>query len=361
MSIKYSAILAANEVFVAGDNDIIIIAIVDGGSPTGYTTKAILKKNLISGGGGNTLYSADDVLAGERVVTMGAFGLSFEGNQTTFKGIDDTNGTTVFRAENNSGSKFFYMKGNGDVLMNAGFNNSSNDIYAGRLFSGGLTGSSGGYTFATKSSLAGSAGLSRFLANTGSSQFDLRTNGSNIVMGSFTDGAGVSQSLIHGDGNSYFKKNVAIGHDTPTTLLHVKLGDIKFEGLTDPNLVTTAHLTNQWAIGSNPYANVKASITNTEGVTHSFLVLNQATTAEFGVLETGVVYMNNQLSVGAGQVPSSSSRVIVSGDIEIGAGDFRYDGDPTTNGTWRRYNDGLNLVTERREAGIWVLKNTIFA
>jgi len=47
MSIKYSGILAADEVTSAGDNDIIVLAIVDGGAPTGYTTKAIKKSNLI--------------------------------------------------------------------------------------------------------------------------------------------------------------------------------------------------------------------------------------------------------------------------------------------------------------------------
>ncbi len=48
MSIKYSGILAADEVTSAGDDDIIVLAIVDGGSPTGYTTKAIKKSNLIA-------------------------------------------------------------------------------------------------------------------------------------------------------------------------------------------------------------------------------------------------------------------------------------------------------------------------
>ena len=47
MSIKYSGILAADEVTSAGDNDIIVLAIVDGASATGYTTKAIKKSNLI--------------------------------------------------------------------------------------------------------------------------------------------------------------------------------------------------------------------------------------------------------------------------------------------------------------------------
>ena len=47
MSIKYSGILATDEVTSAGDNDIIVLAIVDATSATGYTTKAIKKSNLI--------------------------------------------------------------------------------------------------------------------------------------------------------------------------------------------------------------------------------------------------------------------------------------------------------------------------
>jgi len=50
MSIKYSEILAADEVLSAGNDDVIVLAIVDGGAPTGYTTKAIKKSNLIVGG-----------------------------------------------------------------------------------------------------------------------------------------------------------------------------------------------------------------------------------------------------------------------------------------------------------------------
>ena len=48
MSIKYSGILAADEVLSAGNDDIIVLAIVDGASATGYTTKAIKKSNLIA-------------------------------------------------------------------------------------------------------------------------------------------------------------------------------------------------------------------------------------------------------------------------------------------------------------------------
>ena len=48
MSIKYSEIFSADQILSAGPNDIIVIAVVDGASSTGYTTKAIKKSNLIA-------------------------------------------------------------------------------------------------------------------------------------------------------------------------------------------------------------------------------------------------------------------------------------------------------------------------
>ena len=48
MSIKYSEIFSADQILSAGPDDIIVIAVVDGTSSTGYTTKAIKKSNLIA-------------------------------------------------------------------------------------------------------------------------------------------------------------------------------------------------------------------------------------------------------------------------------------------------------------------------
>jgi hypothetical protein len=78
MSIKYSGILAADEVTSAGDDDIIVLAIVDGGAPTGYTTKAIKKSNLIAsvqskafiGLVGSTVISWDYSLGYNAEITM---------------------------------------------------------------------------------------------------------------------------------------------------------------------------------------------------------------------------------------------------------------------------------------------------
>jgi len=49
---------------------------------------------------GDNLGNADLTLTGARVVTMGANPLSFEGNQTTFKGIGSTNGTNGLLVRN---------------------------------------------------------------------------------------------------------------------------------------------------------------------------------------------------------------------------------------------------------------------
>ena len=136
MSIKYSEILASDEVLTAGNDDIIILAIVDGGSPTGYTTKAIKTSNYIAGGGvatdviwdanldlavgtgsdtavrlaggsalqvlrvnagatalewaapsgadGNGIYDGSGSLSGTTTVTMGSNQLTFSGTQTNF-------------------------------------------------------------------------------------------------------------------------------------------------------------------------------------------------------------------------------------------------------------------------------------
>lgn len=36
-----------------------------------------------------------------------------------------------------------------------------------------------------------------------------------------------------------------------------------------------------------------------------------------------------------------------------------YLGNPSVDGTWRITRSGNNLVTERREVGVWVIKDTI--
>ena len=46
-----------------------------------------------------------------------------------------------------------------------------------------------------------------------------------------------------------------------------------------------------------------------------------------------------------------------SGSVTITTGNYLYFGDPSTNGSWRIYISGANLVVEKREGGIWVEKS----
>jgi hypothetical protein len=107
MSIKYSGILAADEVTSAGDNDIIVLAIVDGASATGYTTKAIKKSNLITVGPpkafigliGSTTISWDYSLGYNAQITM-----SFDRTLTEPTNVDDGDyGTLVITQDATGG------------------------------------------------------------------------------------------------------------------------------------------------------------------------------------------------------------------------------------------------------------------
>ena len=55
---------------------------------------------------------------------------------------------------------------------------------------------------------------------------------------------------------------------------------------------------------------------------------------------------------------SPSSRLDVTGDIEIGAANFYYFGDPNTNGSTRMGVSGTNFIIQARQAGSWVTKQT---
>ena len=69
----------------------------------------------IGGGAGNTIYSADDNLAGNRTVTMGANSLTFSGNQTTFKGVDATSSNFVVKHQDNVSTELFNVRNDGNV------------------------------------------------------------------------------------------------------------------------------------------------------------------------------------------------------------------------------------------------------
>lgn len=344
-SIKYSEIFSADEVLSAGNDDIIIIAIVDGGSPTGFTTKAIKKSNLITDG--DTLYLANSTIGAGRVATL-TDTLTFTGGLTTLKGVDQQAANFSFKAENGDNSQNLSYN-NAGVLVNSGTTISTEYL---------TTGVSSGFgTFQFKGN---SGNIGRILPQNLNGSMTFTTLGDNPTMTIF-DKTGAVQTLIGSGGNngSYFKLRVAFGHTSPSKGIHSKNIDIKFEGATDPTLVTTSNSTDQFAIGSNPLANAKAAITNKEGVTHTLLVLNQAASAEFSIRESGVVFTNGKISIGDA-TPTSASTFITNQDVELPNTGWTYYGDPTTDGSWRQGpTGGTDFLTQRREATVWVTKQTI--
>lgn len=96
MSLKFSEIFSTDAVSSAGASDILVFAIVDGGSPTGYTTKSITKGNFLGGGYGG-IYGGSGSLSAGTTVTMSGFALSFSGGDVGIKGTAGT--TDLFYAD----------------------------------------------------------------------------------------------------------------------------------------------------------------------------------------------------------------------------------------------------------------------
>lgn len=88
-----------------------------------YTSRSLVDSafvgTAISASGGNTIYSADDDLAGNRTVTMGANSLTFSGNQTTFKGINAAGISDVVLFEDNVGTDLFTIQNDGNIAVGA--------------------------------------------------------------------------------------------------------------------------------------------------------------------------------------------------------------------------------------------------
>lgn len=83
-----------------------------------YTSRSLVDSAFVGvamGGAGNTIYSADDNLAGNRTVTMGANSLTFDGNLTTFKGINAASSSFVISIEDNVESKLFRVEADGNI------------------------------------------------------------------------------------------------------------------------------------------------------------------------------------------------------------------------------------------------------
>lgn len=100
------------------------------------------------------------------------------------------------------------------------------------------------------------------------------------------------------------------------------------------------------------------------GVQSSNFVFHTNTTADAfnfyadAGLTTQVMTIQGTGNVGIGAFPPSS-KLDVEGDIETGAANAFYFGDPSTDGTWRIIRDGDDLSFERRESGTYVFKMKI--
>lgn len=66
--------------------------------------------------GGNTIYSSDDSLAGSRTVTMGANTLTFDGNTTIVKGLNEANTDFSFKAQDSLGVDIFQVRNDNRIV-----------------------------------------------------------------------------------------------------------------------------------------------------------------------------------------------------------------------------------------------------
>ncbi len=261
-------------------------------------------------GGGNTLYSGDDNLAGDRTVGMAAFKLSFSGTGKMFVGSEV--GTAKFNVDNGTGTGFTTSFSR-DFDAGVGLN--------GHLFTVNPRGSevrkvrTNGTAFSI---------FNEWTIGSSRKSFDFIASVNNNYFSIYDSNNGTTETTRISDKSSWWIPRTAsfgfaFGHSTPLlSTVHLKTMDLRVEGASDTNLLNIDQSTNQLSIGSTPFANVKASITNSEAVTYSFLVLNQATTSEFSVRETGEVRISGgQLSIGSNLI--GTEKAIIGGQTIIDA------------------------------------------
>jgi hypothetical protein len=99
--------------FTSSDASVTITETNDGG------VEQINLQSSGGGGAGNTIYTADDSLTGNRIVTYASNTLTFDGGKTTFKGAGSTSATTALLVENSSGTDLLEIKDDGQGLRNA--------------------------------------------------------------------------------------------------------------------------------------------------------------------------------------------------------------------------------------------------
>lgn len=174
------------------------------------------------GGGGNSIYSADDTLAGNRVITMSSFSLAFNGNKTTFKGINTANTESAVNITDGGNVKLFDITNSGIVKIgkNAGTLSTTDGsthigTEAGKSSTAGFSTYIGFWAGKSHSSGTGNTYVGRQAGTNHSS------GGSSVFIGQSAGDAATTASKIVGIGANAFglgtmtgSNNVAIGESS---------------------------------------------------------------------------------------------------------------------------------------------------
>jgi len=294
-------------------------------------------------GGGNTLYSGDDNLAGNRTVGMLTNTLTFASNADANRMVLANGGVGIGKVPT---AVFDVL---GATKINA------------PTFNMDLTGAS--YAVINQGTAGGVQSILQ-LKGLGLIAMEFLSTAAATAIRLYKGNGGALETNLPAGLNGYINATAgdfALGHTSPAAgaILHTKRGDVILEGASDANSFKLTRATNQISIGSTAYANTKFSITNVGADTYSFLVLDQATTFEFSIREAGFVYTNGVFSAG-NAAPTSASKIQATGDIELNLDTgWYYMGDPSTDGSWRMgFSGATDLVFERRIAGVWTNKGT---
>jgi hypothetical protein len=267
-----------------------------------------LKKALVSDvlGGGNTIYSADDTLAGNRVVSYAGASLSFQDGQTNFKGGGSTGGTTCALFENQSGTDLVVIKDDAVLLHNGG----------GKVGIGTASPSS---IFQIQPTTATTN--FRVQAPNGTDSFRVFTSDGTSELTMLN--AGVVKNYIASGGSSYLNGgNLGIGTSSPNSLLTLK-----------PTAATT---------------NFRVQ---TPSGAEGFRLYTSNSYTSFDMFDTGTIairldsnsgadsYFNNR-RVGFGLTTGISARVHVKGDASTGTGKVFLAENLDGSGYFQFLNDG---------------------
>ncbi len=291
------------------------------------------------GGGGNTIYSSDDNLAGNRIVTMGANSLLFSGNQTTFRGIDATSSNKAWLAQDNVFTDLMFVRNDGAVSIGVAIP---------------------GATLHLKSKGATSGTFAMQINNFSSSPIlHARDDGTVIVNNSSPTGS----MSTRGKGTTSATFSLYCENSTPLATFFVKdNGDAELKGNlrlstgvgADNNITFFDAEYKMGVAGTNLRITSKGSLELKAGsvVGLEDILFLDAANAVKATFET------NTGDFGIGTI-APSSKLDVVGDVEINSTNAFYLGDPGTDGTWRIIRSGDDLLMQQREAGVFNTKQTI--